>query len=115
MTESKREWIARESYLAYAKGDHDFFDRHLGDGFTFSSPPDPMLDRQGWEERCWPGSGRGQELDFVRVVELGDEVLVTYESRRTDGSGGRNTEIMAFNDDDQIIRTEVYFGWELDR
>jgi hypothetical protein len=39
-------------------------------------------------------------------------VIVTYELRRPDGGGGRNTEILTF-DDDKIVRTEVYFGWNL--
>jgi hypothetical protein len=39
-------------------------------------------------------------------------VVVTYESRRADGSGGRNTEVLTF-DGDKISRVEVYFGWDL--
>jgi hypothetical protein len=46
------------------------------------------------------------------VVESGDEVIVTYEMRRADGSGGRNTEVLGF-DGDLISRVEVYFGWDL--
>jgi hypothetical protein len=37
-------------------------------------------------------------------------VIVTYELRRPDGRGGRNTEVLTF-DGDMIVRTEVYFGW----
>jgi hypothetical protein len=40
-------------------------------------------------------------------------VIVTYELRRPDGSGGINTEILTFDGDDKIRRTEVYFGWDL--
>jgi hypothetical protein len=105
--------IARESYLAYAAGDRSFFEEHLSDHFNFSSPPDPELDRDGWFERCWPGAGQGQDFKFVRLLEAGDEVIVTYETRRPDGGGGRNTEILTFDDHDRIVRTEVYFGWSL--
>lgn len=105
--------LARASYLAYAAGHRSFFEEHLSDSFRFSSPPDPELDRDGWFERCWPGAGRGQDFEFVRLLEAGDEVIVTYESRRPDGSGGRNTEILTFDDNDRIVRTEVYFGWNL--
>jgi hypothetical protein len=110
---SGRSEIARQSYLAFARGDRQFFDDRLSDDFTFSSPPDPQLDRAGWFERCWPGAGAGQEFTFVRVVEAGDEVIVSYELRRSDGSGGRNTEVLTFDDEDKIVRTEVYFGWSL--
>jgi hypothetical protein len=105
--------IARQSYRAFAQGDRSFFEKHLAANFTFSSPPDPDLDRDGWFERCWPGAGRNQEFEFLRQVESGDEVIVTYELRRADGSGGRNTEVLTFDDDERIARTEVYFGWDL--
>jgi hypothetical protein len=40
-------------------------------------------------------------------------VIVTYEGTRRDGSRFRNTEALSF-DGDQIAKTEVYFGWDLD-
>lgn len=113
MSVSERLEIARESYLAFARGDRGFFEDRLSGGFTFSSPPDPLLDRAGWFERCWPGAGGGQEFTFVRLLEAGDEVIVSYELRREDGSGGRNTEVLTFDDGDKIVRTEVYFGWSV--
>jgi hypothetical protein len=48
----------------------------------------------------------------VRQIEAGDEVVVTYELRRPDGTGGRNTEVLTF-DGDKVTRIEVYFGWDL--
>jgi ketosteroid isomerase-like protein len=104
--------IARDSYRAFAAGDRKFFERHLSGDFTFSSPSDPLLDRDGYFERCWPGAGQGTEFEFTRLVESGDEVIVTYELRRPDGTGGRNTEVLTF-DGDRIARVEVYFGWDL--
>ena len=113
MAASERRRIARESYLAFAAGDRSFFEERLGEGFSFSSPADPQLDRDGWFERCWPAAGRGQEFEFVRLLESGDEVIVTYQIRRPDGSGARNTEVLTFDDEDMFVSTEVYFGWEL--
>jgi ketosteroid isomerase-like protein len=109
MTDRKR--LARDTYLAFAAGDRKFFEEHLADDLVFSSPPDPKLDRDGYFERCWPGAGREQEFEFARIIESGDEVIVTYELRRPDGTGGRNTEILTF-DGDKIVRVEVYFGWD---
>jgi SnoaL-like domain len=113
MDRQRRAQIACESYLAFARADRTFFEERLSEGFTFSSPPDPHLDRAGWFERCWPGAGGGQVFEFVRVVEADEEVIVTYELRRPDGNGGRNTEVLTFDHDDKIVRTEVYFGWNL--
>ncbi len=102
----------RDSYVAFARGDRGFFEEHLSAEFSFSSPPDPALDRDGYFERCWPGAGQGQEFEFVRLIESGDEVVVTYESTRVDGSRFRNTEVLTF-DGNRISKVEVYFGWDL--
>ena len=110
---SERSEIARHSYLAFAGAERQFFEDRLSEDFSFSSPPDPQLDRAGWFERCWPGAGRDQEFTFVRLIEAGDEVIVSYELRRPDGSAGRNTEVLTFDAQDKIVRTEVYFGWSL--
>jgi hypothetical protein len=110
MTSVDRIQRAQALYLAFAAGDRDLVERLLTDEFTFSSPVDVGLDRRGYFERCWPGSGQGQQFAFVRLVEAGDEVIVTYEMTRRDGARGRNTEILTF-DGDRIIGAEVYFGW----
>jgi ketosteroid isomerase-like protein len=103
---------ARELYLAFAAGARDVVERLLTDDFTFSSPVDPALDRAGFFERCWPGAGRSQRFEFLRLIAAADEVIVTYEMTGAEGGRGRNTEILTF-DGAQISRAEVYFGWEL--
>ena len=52
-------------------------------------------------------------FEFVRLIEAGDEVVVTYESTKTDGKRFRNTEVLTF-DGDRIRQVEVYFGWDLE-
>ncbi len=109
-----RKQIVRDAYAAFAAGDRAFYEQHLSDDFLFSAPPDPKLDRDGYFERCWPGAGRGQRFEIVRLIESGDEVVVTYESDARGGGRGRNTEVFTFDDGDRITRTEVYFGWTLE-
>jgi hypothetical protein len=104
---------ARAMYGAYASGDRRLVEDSLTDDFIFYSPPDPGIDRATYFERCWPNSGQLESFEFVRLIEIGDELIVTYESTRTDGSRFRNTEILTF-DADLISKAEVYFGWNLD-
>jgi SnoaL-like domain len=111
---SDRKQIVRDLYAAFAAGDRSLYEERLGEGFLFSAPPDPSLDRDGFFERCWPGAGRGKAFDFVRMIESGDEVVVTYESDTSGGGRGRNTEVLTFDDQDKLVRTEVYFGWNLE-
>jgi SnoaL-like domain len=109
---SQRTRRAEDFYRAFAAGDRDMAERIMADAFTFSSPLDVGLDRAGFFERCWPGAGSGQQFEFVRLLEVGDEVVVTYEMTRADGGRGRNTEVLTF-DGDQVSRAEVYFGWDV--
>src|SRR5947199_201649 len=104
--------LVRDVYRAFAAGDRGAIEGAFTDDFTFSSPLDVGLDRAGYFERCWPGAGRGQEFEFVRIMESGDEVIVTYKMKNPDGAKGRNTEILTFRGD-QICGVEVYFGWNV--
>jgi ketosteroid isomerase-like protein len=104
---------AREAYRAYESGDRRVLEELLSDDFTFFSPPDPGIDRATYFERCWPNAATIEAYEFTRLVEAGDEVLVTYEARKTDGRRFRNTEVLTF-DGERICRAEVYFGWNLD-
>jgi hypothetical protein len=112
MPSDDRVKLARGLYEAFAAGDRAAVERRLAAELSFSSPIDVGLDRVGYFERCWPGAGRGQEFEFVRLIESGDEVVVTYETAHPDGRRGRNTEVLTF-DGDQVRGVEVYFGWNL--
>jgi uncharacterized protein YndB with AHSA1/START domain/ketosteroid isomerase-like protein len=104
--------IARACYDAYVTNDRRALDEHLSDDLVFFSPPDPGIGLETYFERCWPNSELIESFDFQRLVEVGDEVLVTYESTKTDGQRFRNTEVLTF-DGDKVSRIEVYFGWNL--
>ncbi|MBI5105353.1 MAG: nuclear transport factor 2 family protein [Solirubrobacterales bacterium] len=104
---------ARDSYEAFAAGDRDAIEALFAGDFTFSSPADPLLDRAGYFERCWPNHHNIAGFAIVRLIEDGDEVVVTYEARRADGTSFRNTEVLTFDGDGRIRRAEVYFGWDL--
>ena len=87
------------AYAAYESGDPASSSRLLSDDFTFYSPPDPGIDRTTYFERCWPNSETIEAVEFVRLIESGDEVIVTYESTKTDGRRFRNTEVHTFSGD----------------
>ncbi len=112
MTDNDRLAIARDCYGAYESGDRRAVEELLTEDFTFSSPADVGIDRETYFARCWPNSELTKAFDFKRLVEDGDDVLVTYECTRTDGTRFRNTEVLTFRGD-MICRTEVYFGWNL--
>ena len=105
--------LVRDVYGAYESGDRRVIEELLSDDFTFYSPADVGIDRARYFERCWPNAELIKAFRFERLIEIGDEVLVTYESTKTDGRRFRNTEIHTFAGE-KICRVEVYFGWDLD-
>jgi ketosteroid isomerase-like protein len=113
VSSSNRLRIVREMYRAYETGDRNLLDPHLSDDFRFYSPADVGIDLTRYFERCWPNAEMIAKIEFERMIEVGNEVIVTYEIARTDGSRFRNTEILTF-DGDRIRAVEVYFGWDLE-
>ncbi|MDP1964234.1 MAG: nuclear transport factor 2 family protein [Reyranella sp.] len=104
--------IARACYNAYAAKDRAAIEALIADDFHFISPLDNRIDRQTYFARCWPNSEKIQGFDFIRVVEDGARVFVTYELRGTEGRRFRNTEILTVRAG-QIVEAEVYFGWSI--
>jgi ketosteroid isomerase-like protein len=113
MADPDRLQLARDAYDAYVTGDRAVIERLLSEDFTFSSPADVGIDRASYFERCWPNAKNISAYEFVRLVESGDEVIVTYEATRTDGTRFRNTEVLSFAGE-KLRKVEVYFGWNLD-
>jgi ketosteroid isomerase-like protein len=106
--------IVSRCFEAYVTGDREVVEQALADDLTFFSPADPGIDRETYFARCWPNADNLDAFDFKRLQALGDdEVLVTYEAQRVDGTRFRNTEVFTFGSDDRISQVEVYFGWDL--
>ena len=101
------------STRAYEEGDREVVEKLLAEDFVFHSPPDPGIGRADLLRALLAQRGDIASSTSSRLTELGDEVLVTYEATRDDGSRFRNTEILRFAGD-LIAAVEVYFGWDLD-
>jgi ketosteroid isomerase-like protein len=99
-------------FEAYRDSDRDAAEALIAEDFRFFSPLDNGLDRRTYFERCWPGNEKIDAFDFLRVVENGDEAIVTYEARMIDGRRFRNTEVLSARNG-QLTRAEVYFGWSV--
>jgi ketosteroid isomerase-like protein len=105
--------LARSCYEAYQNDDRESLEALIADEFAFWSPYDDGIDRATYFERCWPNHETTAAFEFERLHDLGDdEVLVTYEAERKDGTRFRNTEILTFAGD-RVRLVEVYFGWNL--
>lgn len=109
---SDRLELARAAYRAYETRDREQIESLIADDFVFHAPPDPHLDREGYFERCWPNADLIDSYEIIRLIEHGDEVVITYETTKADGGRFRNTEVLRF-EGDRIAEVEVYFGWDV--
>jgi len=105
--------LVKEFLTAFSKVDrNNFVENLLAPNFTFSAPPDPLLNRDEFFEKCWPQGGNLKEIEYIRLLEVADEVILTHTFLKPDGSKERNTDIFTF-EGDKVIRLEVYFGWKV--
>lgn len=104
--------IVRAYFQAYVDGDRGALDAVVSADLRFTSPFDNAIDATTYRTVCWPTHAGIAGFRFVRVVEHGDTVLVTYEQSRRDGTAGRNTEVLTVREG-RIRAVEVYFGWAL--
>jgi ketosteroid isomerase-like protein len=105
--------IVRRAFQAFQDREREVFEGLLADDFSFSSPHDPQLDKDGYFDRCWPNAGHMRSQTLDRVVEAGEEVFVRYEVERTDGVRFHNTELITVREG-RIARVEVYYGAEFE-
>ena len=104
--------IVRAGYEAYSTKDRATMEKLIAPDFHFTSPLDNRIDRATYFARCWPNSETISGFDFINLVPDRDRVFVTYEGRRVNGQGFRNTEIVSVRNK-QIVDVEVYFGWSI--
>jgi ketosteroid isomerase-like protein len=112
MSDRTRSAVAAQAYEAYALGNREMLEEVIAEDYEFWSPQDEGLDRETYFRVCWPNHEHLAAFEFARMVEHEDEVIVTYEAARTDGTKFRNTEVLTIRDG-QMVKTEVYFGWNL--
>jgi ketosteroid isomerase-like protein len=112
MSDSSAEKVVRSAYEAYATGDRELMESAAAPGYTFSSPDDPALDREAYFERCWANHEHIGGFEIEQLLEEDGGVLVRYVATRADGSRFRNVEYHLV-EDGRIVRTEVYYGTEV--
>ena len=112
MDDASVETLIRAAYAAYPDDDRQAIEAALSDDFTFSSPDDPHLDREGYFERCWANRHLVGEQRIEQILHRDGDVLVRYTSTRPDGTSFRNAEYMRV-EGGKITRTEVFYGAEV--
>ena len=101
--------LIRQYFNAFVAKDRKFFEDHLAEDFTFTSPYDDAIGRAAYFERCWPNSVLIEKHVIERIFVQGDEAFATYRCVANGGKEFRNTELFAFAGD-SLRQVNVYFG-----
>lgn len=106
-----RRSIVRLYFEAYEYKDRVLLDSLLSEDFAFTSPVDDAIGRSEYFARCWPNSRHMAVYQIERLIEDGNDVVVTYTATTTFGASFKNTEIFSFRGD-KIEAVQVFFGCE---
>jgi hypothetical protein len=101
--------LARRYYRAFEARDRTFFETHMDDAFTFTSPYDDHIDREAFFERCWPNGDQIKHFHFDAIAVNGDTVFVLYRCETKSGDVFRNTEVLSF-ERNRLKSVDVFFG-----
>ena len=104
--------VVRACLEAYAKHDRAALEALVAADYTFTSPMDNALDRDGYFRICWPENKQFEAFEIVHEAEDREHAFVTYEARMTSGHRFRTTELNTVRAG-KLVATEVYFGWDL--
>lgn len=102
----------RALLTAYEHKDRAAAEALIGDDLIFTSPADNRIDRKTYFERCWPNSEAIESSEIVRLIEDGEQVVMTYIGRNKGGHAGQNTDCYRVRNG-KIVEIEVYFGWDV--
>lgn len=103
------EEVVRQSFRAYETGDADALHALLAEGFTFSAPPDPHLDKDGYIRRCWPFHHQKPCYQFEEFFVRGEHAFVLYTCTVSAGKKIRNAEYFVVRGE-KVASVTVFFG-----
>ena len=107
--------ITRGYFRAYETGDRAFIEDNMAEGFTFNSPFDDAIGREGYFRRCWPNHSNHRHFDIEALAQDGDKVMVVYRANMATGNPVhptaqfRNAECHLFQDG-KLKAVTVFFG-----
>ena len=103
------EEVVRQTFYAYEQGDADALHGLLAEGFSFSSPPDPHLDKDGYIRRCWPFHEQKPCYQHEEFFVRDDRAFVLYTCTVSGGKKIRNAEYFVVRDG-KLASVTVFFG-----
>jgi hypothetical protein len=108
---TEKEKVVRAYYSGFENKDWNAVSAQFADGFTFTSPNnDDHLSVEKFKAKCWGTAKFFKKVNYIKMVEKADDLMLLVEIITTDGNIVRNVDVFSFNNAGKIKSIEVFFG-----
>jgi hypothetical protein len=109
--DTRQEKTIKTFYSGFVNKDWNTVASTLADDFNFTSPaPDDHITLSAFHEKCFPTSKFTKEVNFLKMVESGNQVFLLVQINTTDNKIVRNMDYYTFNSAGKIQSYECFFG-----
>lgn len=109
--DTEKEKVVKAYYAGFVNKDWGVTSNQMADDFTFTSPVgDNHISMAAYKEKCFPTSKFFKTVNFLQMVESGNQVFLLVQINTTDNKIVRNVDIFTFNDAGKIQAHECFFG-----
>ena len=109
--DTMKEKAVKAYYAGYETHDWNSVAGQLADGFTFTSPAgDDHISLEKYKEKCWVTNQFVKKVEYVKMVEKSDDLILLVQIFTTDSKVVRNIDVFTFNSTGKIKSHECFFG-----
>jgi hypothetical protein len=108
--DTDKEKAVKAYYSGFETHDWNKASSKFADGFTFTTPKDDHISAKTFQDNCWPTNRFFKKVNYVKMVEQKDVVMLLVEINTTDGKVARNVDVFTFTPAAKIKSIEVFFG-----
>jgi SnoaL-like domain len=108
---SAKESAVRGYYTGFEKKDWNTVSAQFAEDFTFTSPNnDDHIPIDKFKEKCFSTAKYVKKVNYIKMIEKGDDLLLVVEINTTSGDLVRNVDLFNFDAAGKIRSIEVFFG-----
>lgn len=108
---TEKEKTAMAYYSGFENHDWNLVAAQFADGFTFTTPAgDDHIPIAKFKENCWVTNTFFKKVNFVKMMESGNNLFLLVEINTTDNKVVRNVDFFTFNSAGKIRSIDVFFG-----
>lgn len=106
---TEKEKAVKAYYAGFETHNWQLVASQLADGFTFTTPINDHISVKEFKDSCWGTNRFFKKVNFIKMVQSDNDVILLVEINTTDNKLVRNVDIYTFSGG-KIKSVEVFFG-----